>query len=88
MKEFNRLGHFAIICGGLWPDWVEQFTILSGNQGQTTTPGVTFPTLCEKCVGSRLSPAKRYWEDARNVQELCSYILIKVLNFIISVVSN
>ena len=24
--------------------------------GQTTTPGTTFPTLCNKCVGSLTSP--------------------------------
>ena len=24
--------------------------------GQTTTPGTTFPTLCDKCVGSLTSP--------------------------------
>ena len=26
-------------------------------QGQTTTPGTTFPTLFDKCVGSLTSPA-------------------------------
>ena len=26
-------------------------------QGQTTTPGGTFPTLCLKCVGSSTFPA-------------------------------
>ena len=25
-------------------------------QGQTTTPGALFPSLCEKCVGSLTSP--------------------------------
>lgn len=31
------------------------------DQGQTTTPVATFPTLCENCVGS---PANQYSEDA------------------------
>ena len=26
-------------------------------QGQTTTPGTPYPTLCDKCVGSLMSPA-------------------------------
>ena len=33
-------------------------------QGQTTTPGTSCPTLCEKCVGSLTSPANKYREDA------------------------
>ena len=32
--------------------------------GQTTTPGTTSPTLCDKCVGSLTSPSNQYWEDA------------------------
>jgi len=28
-------------------------------QGQTTTPGISFPTLSDKCVGSLTSPANR-----------------------------
>ena len=32
--------------------------------GQTTTPGTTFPTLCDKCVGSLTSPTNQYREDA------------------------
>ena len=33
-------------------------------QGQTTTPGSSFPSLCKKCVGSLTSPANPYREDA------------------------
>ena len=33
-------------------------------QGQTTTPGTSCPTLCEKFVGSLTSPANQYREDA------------------------
>ena len=33
-------------------------------QGQTTTPVTSFPTLCEKYVGSLTSPANQYREDA------------------------
>ena len=32
--------------------------------GQTTTPGTTFPTLCDKCVGSLTFPTNQYREDA------------------------
>ena len=31
--------------------------------GQTTTPVSTFPTLCDKCVGSLTSPTNQYRED-------------------------
>ena len=34
------------------------------NLGQTTTPGTTSPTLCDKCVGSLTSPTNQYQEDA------------------------
>ena len=34
------------------------------NQSQTTTPGTSCPTLCEKCVGSLTSPADQNSEDA------------------------
>ena len=33
-------------------------------QGQTTIPGTSCPTLCEKCVDSSTSPANQYREDA------------------------
>ena len=33
-------------------------------EGHTTTPGTSYPTLCEKCVGSLTSPANQYREDA------------------------
>ena len=33
-------------------------------QGQTTTPGTSCPTLCEKYVGSLTSPTDQYREDA------------------------
>ena len=33
-------------------------------QGQTTTPGTSCPTLCEKCVGSLTSPANQCREGA------------------------
>ena len=34
------------------------------DQGQTTTLGATFPTLCEKCEGSLTSPTNQYGGDA------------------------
>ena len=33
-------------------------------QGQTTRPGTSCPTLCEKCVGFLTSPADHNSEDA------------------------
>ena len=34
------------------------------NKGQTTTPGTSCPTLCDKRVGSLTSPANHNIEDA------------------------
>ena len=34
------------------------------NKDQTTTPGTTYPTLYDECVGSLTSPASHYSEDA------------------------
>jgi len=34
------------------------------NKDQTTTPGTTYPTLYDECVGSLASPASHYSEDA------------------------
>ena len=50
----------AGLMGGLCKQW----------QGQTTTPGVMFPTLCEKFVGSFRSPASQYREEARDGLQL------------------
>ena len=45
-----------IFEAGLYGDANKQY------HGQTTTLQATFPTLCEKCMGSSL--AKQYREDA------------------------
>ena len=34
------------------------------DKDQSTTPGTTRPTLCDKCVGSLTSPANQNSEDA------------------------
>jgi len=36
------------------------------DKDHTTTPGTTFPTLYDECVGSLTSPACHYSEDARD----------------------
>ena len=55
-RYLDRLSHFSfkLINVGLFKQW----------QGQTTTPGAKFPTLCEKCVGSLTSSANKCGEEA------------------------
>ena len=36
------------------------------DKDQTTTPGTTYPSLYDECVGSLTSPASHYSEDAGN----------------------
>ena len=61
---------------GLWPDCIDWFTIFERQfskcpqflefleQGQITTPRTKFSNLCEKCMGSLMTPSDQYREDA------------------------
>ena len=44
------------------------------HRGQTTTPGTTFPTLCDKCVGSfmshRIMKIEGLWDGAYGLSSL------------------
>ena len=53
----TALSSFAIYEGNL--GGCSQFQ----SQGQTTTPGAMFPTLCYKYAGSLMSSANQYRED-------------------------
>ena len=63
--------YFTLIKFQIWQIWGRlktQYKTLKISHlltlEQTTTLGATVPTLCDKCVGSSMSPTNQYWEDA------------------------
>lgn len=76
------LQHFRFLIYLRYLDMLAQFIFKAGLnrgggrgvlykqwQGKTTTSGATFPTLCERCVGSFMSPCSynQYRENAGDV---------------------
>ena len=73
--------YFTLIKFRIWQIWGRlktQYKTLKISHlltlEQTTTLGATVPTLCDKCVGSSMSPTNQYWEDAGHRANSLSFL--------------